>query len=66
MSNCSLKSCTLPVYMESKCYRHFITEDRDKDSEGRKADGSANHAERAVEQVLAAPKGTQAEKVKDK
>jgi len=37
---CNVSGCTMPLYVESKCYRHFKTEDRIKDSEGAKAKGN--------------------------
>lgn len=37
---CKIKDCEQPLYVESKCYRHFKTEDRVKDSDEQKADGT--------------------------
>lgn len=60
---CRVRGCDVDVYVESKCYRHFKTEDRVKDSEGNKAQGLKTNAGKDGEQTLAYPAGVKAAEV---
>lgn len=57
---CTVSGCNLDVYVESKCYRHFKTEDRVKDSEGDKAQGDVGDGKKTPEPVLSYPAGVKA------
>lgn len=57
---CKISGCELDVYIEGKCYRHFKTEDRLKDSEGDKAQGRSGDAKKEQEKVSKYPAGVKA------
>lgn len=61
-TQCNVSGCDFPVYVETRCYRHFKTEDRVKDSEGKKADGKSG----APATKMAYPAGTKAADVNPK
>lgn len=57
---CRIKGCDFDVYVESRCYRHFKTEDRVKETDEAKAQGDGDPGAVKKTRKMAHPAGTKA------